>query len=74
VSKFNEDKSNNSGAGRYGLSRAQVSALEGLVASSSKAISCVNIRVGYKFYRQGKHLVYFKTTNYGVAVLRILNK
>lgn len=40
-----------------------VSAFEGLAASSSQVISCDNIRVGYKFCRQGKHLIYFKTTN-----------
>ncbi|MFT6805696.1 MAG: toxin ParE1/3/4 [Glaciecola sp.] len=50
-----------------------VSTFEGLAASSSQALSCDNIRVGYKFYRQGKHLIYFKATNYGVAVVRILH-
>ena len=51
-----------------------VSVFEGLAASSSQEISCDNIRVGYKFCRQGKHLIYFKTTNYGVAVIRILHE
>jgi toxin ParE1/3/4 len=61
---------------QWGINQANelVSAFEGLAASSSQAISCDNIRVGYKFYRQGKHLIYFKTTNYGVAVIRILHE
>jgi toxin ParE1/3/4 len=51
-----------------------VSAFEGLAASSSQALSCDNILVGYKFYHQGKHLIYFKATNYGVAVVGILHE
>ena len=51
-----------------------VSAFEDLAASPSQASSCDYIRVGYKIYRQGKHLIYFKTTNYGVAVVRILHE
>lgn len=51
-----------------------VTAFEGLAASSSKGVACDNIRVSYRFYRQGKHLIYFKTTVYGIAVVRILHE
>ncbi|GAB5379711.1 MAG: type II toxin-antitoxin system RelE/ParE family toxin [Aliiglaciecola sp.] len=51
-----------------------VCAFEGLAVSSLQGISCDHIRVGYKYYRQGKHLIYFKTANYGVAVVRILHQ
>jgi toxin ParE1/3/4 len=36
-----------------------VSTFEDLAASTSQASSCDDIRVGYKIYRQGKHLIYF---------------
>ncbi|WJG08148.1 type II toxin-antitoxin system RelE/ParE family toxin [Aliiglaciecola sp. LCG003] len=51
-----------------------VLAFEGLAESPCLGVSCDNVRVGYKFYRQGKHLIYFKTTDYGVAVIRILHE
>ncbi|MFT4994808.1 MAG: toxin ParE1/3/4 [Paraglaciecola sp.] len=50
-----------------------VSVFEGLAVSSSHGISCDHLRVAYKFYRQGKHLIYFKTTDYGVAIIRMLH-
>ena len=65
---------------KWGINQANyytdelVSAFEGLAVSSLQGISCDHIRVGYKFYRQRKHLIYFKTTNYGVAVMRILHE
>ena len=45
----------------------------GELANSSKlAISCDHIRVGYRFCREGKHVIYFKMTDYGIAIIRIL--
>lgn len=45
-----------------------------LATSSKMAISCDHIRVGYRFCREGKHVIYFKTTEYGIAIIRILHE
>lgn len=47
---------------------------EELAMSSKMAISCDQIRVGYRFCREGKHVIYFKLTDYGIAIVRILHE
>jgi toxin ParE1/3/4 len=43
-----------------------------LTHSSKLSISCDHIRVGYRFCREGKHVIYFKVTDYGITISRIL--
>ena len=45
-----------------------------LASSSKMAISCDQIRIGYRFCREGKHVIYFKVTEYGIAIIRILHE
>ena len=35
--------------------------------------ACYHIRTGYRSSRVGRHLVYYRVTNYGIAVVRILH-
>lgn len=51
-----------------------ISAFCDLTTSSKLAISCDQIRVGYRFCREGRHVIYFKGTDYGIAVVRILHE
>lgn len=37
------------------------------------APACDNIRVGYRKWLVESHIVYFKITDYGIAVIRILH-
>ncbi|WP_395344211.1 hypothetical protein PN836_005370 [Ningiella sp. W23] len=38
------------------------------------SISCDHIsRVGYRFCREGKHVIHFKVTDYGITIIRILH-
>jgi len=63
---------------QWGKARAEsyvdslISAFCGLASSSELAVSCEHIRVGYRFCRQGKYIIYFKETVYGVEIVRIL--
>ncbi|GAA6185878.1 MULTISPECIES: type II toxin-antitoxin system RelE/ParE family toxin [Alteromonadaceae] len=50
------------------------SAFNELANSSKLAISCDHIRVGYRFCREGKHVIYFKITDYGITITRILHE
>ncbi|XOV78446.1 MAG: type II toxin-antitoxin system RelE/ParE family toxin [Aestuariibacter sp.] len=50
------------------------SAFDSLTNSTKLAISCDHIRVGYRFCREGKHVIYFKITDYGIAIIRILHE
>ena len=35
--------------------------------------ACGHIRTGYRRSRVGRHVVYYRTTDYGIAVVRILH-
>jgi toxin ParE1/3/4 len=50
------------------------SAFRDLTTSSKLAIACDHIRVGYRFCREGKHVIYFKVTDYGIAIMRVLHE
>ena len=58
----------------YFIAQDYVKAFGELANSSKLAISCDHIRVGYRFCREGKHVVYFKMTVYGIAIIRILHE
>ena len=45
-----------------------------LTNSPKVSISCDHIRVGYRLCREGKHVIYFKVTHYGIAIIRILHE
>ena len=35
--------------------------------------ACDHIRIGYRHSRVGRHVVYYRMTDYGIAVIRILH-
>ena len=44
-----------------------------LAAAPKSAPSCDHIRKGYRRQIAGRHVVYFRMTEYGIAVIRILH-
>jgi toxin ParE1/3/4 len=44
-----------------------------LAASPTLGVPCDHIREGYRRSRVGRHAIYFRPTNYGIAVIRILH-
>jgi len=44
-----------------------------LAASPGIATSCDPIRKGYRRSRVGRHVIYFRLTEYGIAVVRVLH-
>ena len=45
-----------------------------LAEAPQQAQGCAHIRPGYRRRRVGQHHIYFRLTNYGVAVIRILHQ
>ena len=50
-----------------------IAAFTALANSPQTAPSCEHIRRGYRRWRVGRHLIYFRETDYGIAVVRILH-
>lgn len=48
-------------------------ALAGLARSPETAPACDQIRHGYRRKSVERHMIYFRITPYGIAVIRILN-
>jgi toxin ParE1/3/4 len=48
-------------------------AFQGLARSPLSAPACDHIRPGYRRRSVGRHVVYFKVTPYGIAVVRVLH-
>jgi toxin ParE1/3/4 len=48
-------------------------AFEDLAQNPQRGTSCDNIRKGYRRSRVGRHFVYFRVTDYGIAVIRVLH-
>ena len=48
-------------------------ALDQLAENPRLGISCDHIRFGYRRSRFGRHVVYFRLTDYGIAVIRVLH-
>ena len=45
-----------------------------LAAAPQQAPSCGNIRPGYRRRAVEQHVIYFRPTSYGIAVIRILHQ
>jgi len=45
-----------------------------LAEAPQKAQDCAHIRQGYRRLRVEQHVIYFRTTPYGIAVIRILHQ
>ena len=63
----------------WGLAQAEryiddlTSAFELLTARPKAGTSCENIRPGYRKYPVIRHVVYYRETNYGIEVVRVLH-
>ncbi|CAM8657152.1 ParE Plasmid stabilization system protein [Burkholderiales bacterium] len=44
-----------------------------LAGSPMTAPSCEHIRVGYRRWRVERHMIYFRVTEYGIVVVRVLH-
>jgi toxin ParE1/3/4 len=49
-------------------------AFEELAQSPQAAPACDNVRPGYRRRSDERHMIYFRITNYGIAVVRILHE
>jgi toxin ParE1/3/4 len=49
-------------------------AFDELSQSPKAAPACDHIQPGYRRQRVERHLIYFRTTNYGIAVIRVLHE
>lgn len=45
-----------------------------LAEAPRRGASCDAIRAGYRRFGVGSHVIYYKTTDYGIAVIRILHQ
>lgn len=50
-----------------------IAAFEELAAAPKTAPSCNHIRNGYRRQIAGRHVIYFRITEYGIAIVRILH-
>ena len=48
-------------------------AFEFLAERPSAGVGCDNIRVGYRKHPVIRHVIYYRKTNYGVEVMRVLH-
>ena len=48
-------------------------AFEFLAENSQAGVACEHIRVGYRKHSVIRHVVYYRETNYGIEVVRILH-
>ncbi len=64
---------------RWGLAQALrytdliEAACADLAEAPHQAQGCANIRPGYRRRNVEQHVIYFRTTDYGIAIVRILN-
>lgn len=56
---------------RYTLTLKAMCAI--LAVAPQQAQSCAHIRPGYRRRSVGHHIIYFRVTSYGIAVIRILH-
>lgn len=65
---------------RWGLPRAMryadliEAACADLAEAPRQARGCADIRPGYRRRGVGRHVIYFRPTDYGIAVIRILHQ
>lgn len=50
-----------------------ISAFEALAHSPNTAPACNHIRNGYRRHVAGRHVIYFRLADYGIAVIRVLH-
>lgn len=50
-----------------------VAAFDQLAENPQRGKSCDHIREGYRYSLTGRHVIYFQTTDYGIAVIRVLH-
>ena len=66
-------------AAAWGVDQAEryvdklIDAFERLVLSPRSAPSCGHIRIGYRRLLVERHVIYFRITDYGIAIIRILH-
>ena len=53
---------------------ALIIALGTLADSPQTALTCDHIRIGYRARIIERHIIYFRVTTYGIAVIRILHQ
>jgi toxin ParE1/3/4 len=64
----------------WGLTQAMAYAdrieavLRASAAAPMQAASCDHIRTGYRRRSVGQHVIFFRPTDYGIAVIRILHR
>lgn len=67
-------------AGQWGVEQADryidvlTSAFSELADSPRTGPSCEHIRPGYRRWRVEQHMIYFRVTEYGIAVARVLHQ
>jgi toxin ParE1/3/4 len=65
---------------RWGLPQAQrytdliEAACADLAQAPQQAQDCSHVRPGYRRRSVGQHVIYFRVTRYGIAVIRILHQ
>ena len=63
----------------WGLDQAELytdlltAAFRGLADSPNSAPACDHIRRGYRRRNVERHMIYFRVTKYGIAIIRILH-
>jgi toxin ParE1/3/4 len=66
--------------GQWGLDQAlryadQIeAACSDLAEAPLRSLDCTTIRPGYRRRAVGRHILYFRVTDYGIAVIRILHE
>ena len=64
----------------WGLKQAEryvdllTTTFQALAASPMSARACEHIRKGYRRRGVGRHMIYFRITVYGIAVIRVLHE
>lgn len=65
--------------GRWGIDQAHrysdevTAAFEQLATNPLLGAGCDHIRKGYRRSNVGRHVIYFRSTDYGIAVIRVLH-
>jgi toxin ParE1/3/4 len=65
---------------RWGIEQASdyldglTAAFDDLARAPGTAPACEQIRPGYRRRKVGRHMIYFRITNYGIAIVRILHE
>jgi toxin ParE1/3/4 len=66
--------------GEWGLEQAErytdllTTAFRALAESPKSAPTCDHIRHGYRRRNVERHMIYFRITDYGIAVIRVLHE